>query len=408
MAMKIVADQNIPFVEACFSSIGQVEAVSGRGIGPRVVADADILLVRSVTPVGPDLLADSKVRFVATATIGFDHVDVDFLRGRHIGFASAPGSNANSAAEYVIAGLLEVGQRRNITLEGKSIGIVGVGNVGSRVAKKCTALGMKVKLNDPPLQRETGDPKYRPIEELSDCDFITLHTPLTFEGIDRTFHLADGKFFRSLKAGTILINTSRGAVVDSPALKLAIKAGRLKAVVLDVWEDEPNIDVKLLEMVDIATPHIAGYSLDGKIAGMIMIYQAACKHFSLETKYQINDFLPEPAVGQLTINPRGEPEQQVLHRAVNKIYRITEDDRKLRQLADVPTERRGEFFDGLRRNYPVRREFQNTTVLLATESAEAEAEKMDSSLRGNDMLRAETIAGKLAGIGFRVADEQKQ
>jgi erythronate-4-phosphate dehydrogenase len=404
--MKIVADENIPHVVECFSSIGQVEAVSGRKITPKAVADADILLVRSVTQVGQDLLADSKVKFVATATIGFDHVDVDFLRRRNIGFASAPGSNANSAAEYVVAALLEVGQRHNITLEGKSIGVVGVGNVGSRVAKKCTALGMKVKLNDPPLRRQSGDPKYLPMDELFDCDFITLHTPLTFEGIDGTFHLADERFFKSLKTGGVFINASRGGVVDSTALQLAIKAGRLTAVVLDVWENEPNIDVELMEMVDIATPHIAGYSLDGKIAGMIMIYRDACEYFGLQLKYEIGDFLPEPAVRQLTISPRGKPEQQVLHQAVNEIYRITADDRKLRHILEEKAEQKGAFFDGLRKNYPVRREFQNTGVLIATEGTE-EKENVDSRLRGNDRAKVKTIVRKLAGIGFKVADEQK-
>ncbi|MHC4104323.1 MAG: NAD(P)-dependent oxidoreductase, partial [Planctomycetota bacterium] len=170
--MKIVADKNIPFVADCFSSVGEVELVGGREITPSVVADADMLLVRSVTPVGAELLAGSKVRFVATATIGFDHIDIEYLLRNNIGFASAPGSNANSAAEYVIAGLLEIGQRYGLDLEGKSIGIIGVGNVGSRVAKKCEALGMRVYLNDPPLQRQTGEAKYLPIEELFGCDFL--------------------------------------------------------------------------------------------------------------------------------------------------------------------------------------------------------------------------------------------
>ena len=216
--MKIVADANIPYVEQCFSSIGEVTVFGGREINKDVVSDADILLVRSITPVFADLLTGSNVRFVATATIGFDHVDVDFLRHNAIGFASAPGSNANSAAEYVIAAMLEIAKKHNITLEGKSIGIVGVGNVGSRVEKKCRALGMKVLLNDPPLYRQTDDPKYLQLEQLFDCDFITLHTPLTFDGIDKTFHLADESLFKSLKKDCIFINASRGGVVDSKSL----------------------------------------------------------------------------------------------------------------------------------------------------------------------------------------------
>jgi len=316
--MKIIADENIPFVEDCFSSIGKVEAVPGREITPCVVADADVLLVRSITPVGADLLAGSKVRFVATATIGFDHIDVDFLRRNNIGFASAPGSNANSAAEYVIAGLLEMGRKYEIDLEEKSIGIIGVGNVGSRVAKKCASLGMQIYLNDPPLQRQTGEGKYLPLDELFDCDFITLHTPLTFEGVDKTYHLADEKFFKSLKERCVFVNASRGGVVDSRALKTAIRAGRLRAAVLDVWENEPDIDVELLEMVDIGTPHIAGYSLDGKVVGMIMIYKAVCKYFGFSTKFDIESFLPEPAVPQLKINPNCGSEQDVVLRSRDK------------------------------------------------------------------------------------------
>jgi erythronate-4-phosphate dehydrogenase len=212
--MKIVADTNIPFVAECFSSIGKVEVVAGRDITPSAVSNADILLVRSVTLVGKGLLAGSKVRFVATATIGFEHIDTEYLAKNNIGFASAPGSNANSVAEYIVAALLSVARKKRIQLEGKSIGIVGVGNVGSKVEKKVKALRMKVYLNDPPLQRGTGDAKYLPIEELFDCDFLTLHTPLTFEGIDKTFHLADEKFFKSLRAGSAFINTARGGVTD--------------------------------------------------------------------------------------------------------------------------------------------------------------------------------------------------
>jgi erythronate-4-phosphate dehydrogenase len=378
--MKIVADANIPFVKECFSSIGEVTVVGGREITPWIVADADILLVRSITPVGVDLLAGSKIRFVGTATIGFDHIDIDFLSRNNIGFASAPGSNANSAAEYVIAGLLEIGQRYALDLEGRSIGIVGVGNVGGRVAKKCAAMGMDVYLNDPPLKRQTGDEKYLPLERLFDCDFITLHTPLTFEGPDKTYHLADEKFFKSLKERCVFVNASRGGVVDSGALKSAIRSGRLRAVVLDVWENEPDIDIELLKMVDIGTPHIAGYSLDGKIAGMIMIYKAACEYFGAEPKFDIEDFLPEPAVPELKINPNITNEQDALLSAVQKIYRIDKDDVRLRRILDKPAENRCRHFDNLRKNYPVRREFQNTSVIVKDASS--------------------SLAKKLVGIGF--------
>lgn len=385
--LKIVADANIPFVKECFSSIGEVAVVGGREITPSVVADADALVVRSITPVGEKLLAGSKVRFVGTATIGFDHIDIDFLGRSDIGFASAPGSNANSAAEYVIAGLLEIGRRYALDLEGGSIGIIGVGNVGGRVAKKCAAMGMDVYLNDPPLKRQTGDAKYLPLERLFDCDFITFHTPLTFEGQDKTHHLADEKFFKSLKQRCVFVNASRGGVVDSSALKVAIRSGRLRAVVLDVWENEPDIDIELLKMVDLGTPHIAGYALDGKIAGMIMIYRAACEYFAVEPKYDLRDFLPEPAVPELKVNPNNTNDQEELLDSVQKIYRIDKDDTRLRRILDKPAEDRVERFDSLRKNYPVRREFQNTRVIVKDTNS--------------------NLAKKLIGIGFKEVKNEK-
>jgi erythronate-4-phosphate dehydrogenase len=384
--MRIVADENIPFVAECFSSIGKVQLVAGREITSDVIADADILLVRSVTRVGADLLGGSRVCFVGTATIGFDHVDIEYLSRNNIGFASAPGSNANSAAEYVIAAMLEISRKHKITLEGKSIGIIGVGNVGSRVAKKAAALGMKVSLNDPPLQRQTGDPKYLPVKELFGCDFVTLHTPLTFDGVDKTFHLANDTFFKkSLKSGCVFINTSRGCVVDTSALKTAIKSDKLKAVALDVWQNEPNIDAGLLEMVDIGTPHIAGYSLDGKVAGMIMVYKAVCQHFGLEARWGAEDFLVEPAISKLEVDADSVDEQRVILGAVKQVYDISQDDRKLRGILEVDAERKGEFFDSLRNNYPVRREFQNIRALVKN--------------------KCNSLANKLNGIGFLLAQE---
>jgi len=380
--MKIVADANIPFVRECFSSVGEVEVLSGRDITSQVVAKADALLVRSITPVNEGLLARSAVRFVGTATIGFDHVDLGYLEHNRIGFASAPGSNANSAAEYIIAALLEVGRRHQIRLEGKSIGVIGVGNVGSRVARKCEALGLHVLRNDPPLQRRTRDSQYVPLEALYNCDFLTIHTPLTREGVDKTFHLADAAFFSSLKPRAVFLNASRGAVLDSQALKTAVRAGHLQAVVLDVWENEPNIDTGLLKMVDFGTPHIAGYSYDGKIAGMIMIYNSLCSHFHLQPTHALEDFLPQPDVPRLAVETKDLSDEELLARVAERIYSIKRDDENLRQIAHQPPDKRGRYFDDLRKHYPIRREFQNTVVTL-------------------DPPR-ESLSQKLQGIGFQV------
>ena len=380
--MKIVADENIPFVEKCFSSIGQVRLASGREITPELVKDADILLVRSITKVGADLLTGSAVRFAATATIGTDHFDEEYLKQKGIGFASAPGSNANSVAEYVVAAMLALGKKHKFQLEGKSIGVVGVGNVGSKVAKKTTALGMKVLLNDPPLQRQTGEAKYLPLEELYGCDFITMHTPLTHEGVDKSFHLADSEFFSKLKSDAFFINTSRGGVVDTAVIKNAIASKAIAGAVLDVWENEPNIDPELLLAVDLSTPHIAGYSYDGKVAGMIMIYKAACRHFDIEAVCEIEDFLPEPDVPVIEVVPGSAEQQAIIQDTVQQVYVINRDDFNTREILIVDEDQRGQWFDDLRKNYPVRREFQNTRIVFKQPDKQLEA--------------------KLTGIGFKV------
>jgi len=381
--MKIIADTNIPFVKECFSSLGRIKLVASREITPMAVRDADTLLVRTITKADEKLLAGSKVKFVGTATIGFEHIDIDYLKRKGIGFASAPGSNANSVAEYVIAALLEIAAKYDIELEGKTIGIIGVGNVGSLVQAKCRALGMGPVLNDPPLERQTHDKKYRPLEELYDCDFVTLHTPLTYDGQDKTFHFADDKFFQSVKDGVIFINTSRGGVVDGSSLKKAIKTEKLKATVLDVWENEPDIDTELLEMADICTAHIAGYSLDGRVAGVIMIYHAWCKHFGLQPQYNIEDFLPEAQRPELKLAVGDLSQQQILRQAVTAVYDITADDKRLRQVLNMPLGKRCATFDKLRNGYPIRREFQNTNILLAAAGAE-------------------DLTKKLKGIGFKI------
>lgn len=382
--MKIVADQNIPFVKECFSAIGEVVTVGGRQMTPQLVHDADILLVRSITRVGPDLLEGSRVKFVATATIGFEHVDLDYLAAKSIGFASAPGSNANSVAEYITAALLVLARKKKWILEDKSIGIVGVGNVGSRVEKKCRALGMNVVLNDPPLARKTQDPKYRPLQELFGCDFITFHTPLTKQGPDATYHLANESFFAAMKPGAVFFNTSRGKVHDEKALRQAMEAGRLGAVVLDVWETEPAINPWLLRHVDISTPHIAGYSFDGKVNGLMMIYEAACGYFGIRPSHTINDFLPAPIVPKITLSKddRTKPDEVLLHDIVQQVYVLNRDDFNTREILLQKESEQGAFFDTLRKNYPVRREFQNTTVFLP-----------DVQSR---------MAQKLSGIGFKV------
>ncbi len=356
IVMKIVADTNIPFIKDSLEGIGETMIVSGRDIKPELVKSSDALLVRSITKVDDKLLSGSSIKFVATATIGVDHIDTAYLESKGIGFASAPGSNANSVAEYIACALLILEKKYGKQLRGSSIGIIGAGNVGSRVEKKCRALGMKVILNDPPLARETGDAKYRPLNELYGCDFITIHTPLTKTGEDKTYHLADADFFANLKDGVFFLNSARGGVNCTNAVKDAIKSKKIAGCILDVWENEPDIDVELLELVDIASPHIAGYSYDGKVKGMMMVYEAMCRHFAIPIERNIEEFLPQPQVKCL--NALG----QTILEAVSKIYDITADDRDMRKILELSAAERPAYFDLLRKNYPCRREFYNTIV----------------------------------------------
>jgi erythronate-4-phosphate dehydrogenase len=359
--MKIVADPNIPLVREAFSSLGEVRLVSGRSINTEAVRDAKLLLVRSVTPVHAGLLNASAVKFVATATIGTDHVDVAYLKQHGIGFASAEGSNANSVAEYVVAALLELAGRHKFRLRDRTLGVVGVGNIGSRVVRYAEALGMRVLQNDPPRQRAEGLPDFVSLERVAaDADIITLHVPLTQGGDDATFHMFDKDRLATLEQRRpILINTARGAVVDNRALLKAIDGERIGGAVLDVWENEPNISPELLDIVDLGTPHIAGYSLDGKVNGTHMIYKAACRFLGLTGAWQPT--LPAPPVPRIELNvSSGEDDEDVLRRVVKRIYDISADDAALRK---HPRE-----FDQLRADYPVRREFFNTELALRGET----------------------------------------
>jgi erythronate-4-phosphate dehydrogenase len=361
--MRIVADPNIPFVHEAFGPLGDVRLVPGREITAGAVRDADVLLVRSVTPVNASLLDGSRVKFVATATIGFDHIDREYLSQKDIGFASAQGSNANSVAEYVVAAMLELAHRYKFRLRDRTLGVVGVGNVGSRVVRYAEALGMRVLLNDPPRQRMEKLAHFVSLQRvLADADIITLHVPLVREGEEATFHLFDKDRLGVVEhRRPILINSSRGAVVDNKALLKAVDGERLGGVVLDVWENEPNISPELLDVADLATPHIAGYSFDGKVNGTRMIYESVCGFFRLPPTW--SPHLPPSPVPRVEYRVESaEDDEEALRQVIGRVYDITADDAALRK--DVRA------FDRLRAEYPVRREFFNTELVLRGASEE--------------------------------------
>jgi len=367
--MRILADENIPYVREAFSTLGHVQTIAGRAIAAETLEGVSMLLVRSITKVDRALLEHSSVQFVATATIGEDHIDTAYLAEQGIDFASAPGSNADSVQEYVTAAMLVLAERLQLNLKAMTLGIVGVGNVGKRVLKGAEALGLTCVLNDPPLARETRDPRYRPIEEALACDIVTLHVPLTKEGPDRTHHLADQAFIRHMKPGAILINTARGPVADGAAIKHALDDGHLNACVLDVWESEPNVDIKLLQRVAIGTPHIAGYSFDGKVNGTRQIYEAACRFLRVEPRWDPTPLLPAPECPYLELDGT---DPHALRHAVGAVYDIMRDDAAMRAMSSVPAEDRPRLFDRLRKEYRRRREFFNTRVRVSPPNPQLE------------------------------------
>ncbi len=361
--MNIVAGENIPYLKEAFGSLGNLNILPGRAITSSDLVDANILLIRSITRVDQHLLQDSPVEFVGSASAGIDHLDTSYLKSRNIPFASAAGSNANSVAEYVIAALLYLATQGSFSLTQKTIGIVGVGNIGKLVKQKTEALGMRPVLHDPPLA-EQKQIDHQSLEEALGCDVVTLHTPLTSEGPYPTYHLLNQKTFEYIKPTGIFINASRGEVVDTHALLTAIQHNRIGSTVLDVWEAEPDINWDLFQAATLGTPHIAGHSLDGKANGTFMIYSALCKHLNRKPLWNPIQSLPEPTVPFIQIDHKECSPQVQIQETVSKIYDIEADHQHMKNLLNIPLEERPTFFDKLRKHYLVRREFHRTHVSI--------------------------------------------
>lgn len=358
--MKIIIDENIAFAKEAFNQFGEVSLMPGKKIINSVLKDADILIVRSVTKVNKDLLQNTNVKFVGTATIGVDHIDVSYLKDNGITFSYAKGCNSYSVAEYIVAALLFLANNFNFKLSDKSLGIVGVGNIGSKVNKFARALGMNVFLNDPPLQREDNINKFVSLEEVLNADIVTFHVPLNKDGADKTYHLLDKEKLDCIKDKTILINSSRGAVINNEDLLEVIDKKRL-SVVLDVWENEPNINVELLRKVLIGTPHIAGYSWEGKVNGTLMIYNALCNYLNAEKIFKVDkNFFMEKEI----IVSGDKSLEKYLNELVSQIYNLKNDDNMMRKMFTKPEQERIAYFDELRKKYPLRREFNNFKVKL--------------------------------------------
>jgi erythronate-4-phosphate dehydrogenase len=374
--LNIVADENIPALQALLGSVGTIRTLPGRSMTAADLAEADVLLVRSITRVDRSLLEGTPVRFVGTATIGMDHVDLAYLREQGIAFSSAPGCNADAVVEYVLTVLYSLAAEQGFVLRDKTVGIIGVGNVGSRLQRRLQRLGIKLLLNDPPRASEGGESFVSLDRLLDEADILCLHTPLVTTGPHPTQHLLGTAQLARLRPGAIVLNAGRGAAIDSAALlQVALQRPDL-TLVLDVWENEPAIDAALVPGVRIGSPHIAGYSLDGKIRGTYMLYQALCRHLGLPEAAPLQDYLPAASVARVEAGPGLAPLE--LMRLLYDPYR---DDRALRGTLGLPQAQRGTAFDRLRKEYPVRREFDTLTVTGQLGPA---------------------LAEELAALGFRV------
>lgn len=382
--MRIHVDENIPLGPEAFAAHGEVIRFAGRGLKRADLAGTDALIVRSVTRVNADLLAGTPVRFVGTATIGTDHVDQEWLRANGIGFSSAPGCNSNSVGEYMASALTWLQAEKGFAPEGKTLGIIGYGHVGKRVEAKASALGLRVLRNDPPLEdaaRAAGREAagfFAPLERLlEECELLSLHVPLTLAGPHPTRSLCDAAFFARLARPVALFNTCRGEVIDEAALRAARASGKIRHLVLDVFAGEPEPDPATCASADLVTPHIAGYSLPGKLNGTTQIAAAFREHFGFADAWR-PDY---PAPSGASIAYAGESDAAFTRRCVAAVYDISADDARLRSaLAGADP---GKGFDRLRREYPIRHEFASYMVTGLP------GEKRD-------------LRSRLAGLGFRL------
>jgi erythronate-4-phosphate dehydrogenase len=363
--IRIIADDKIPFLRGVLEPYAKVTYIPGNQINRKVAMESDALLIRTRTRCNSELLEGTPVKYIGTATIGFDHINTDYCEKHSIKWINAPGCNSSSVQQYIAAALLRIASESGFSLKDKVVGIVGVGNAGTKVQNLARILGMRMILDDPPRARKERKKSFVSLDDvLNESDIITLHVPLNMEGRDKTFHLFDSETFGKIKKGTWLINSSRGEVVETEALKNALAEEKLAGAVIDVWEKEPEIDIPLMHTAFLATPHIAGYSVDGKANGTSMIVRDLCQFFDIPLADWFPEELPAPSEPGLTIDCNGKSDEEIIRKAVLHTYNIVEDDIRLRF---DPSR-----FEKERENYPVRREFSSYTINLKGGSAEIE------------------------------------
>ncbi|GLT17385.1 erythronate-4-phosphate dehydrogenase [Vibrio zhanjiangensis] len=377
--MKILIDENMPYAEQLFSQIGEVVLKPGRTLTPDDLIDVDALMIRSVTQVNEALLSKAnKLQFVGTATAGMDHVDKTLLEKKGIFFTAAPGCNKVGVAEYVVSVIMVLAQQNGFSIFDKTVGIIGAGQVGSYLQKCLQGIGIKVLINDPPKEKAGDLRVFTPIDVLLEqADIITLHTPIIRDGEYPTYHLFDQNVLSQLRCDQILINAARGPIVDNDALKTRLNKRDGFIAALDVFEFEPKVDMELLPLLAFATPHIAGYGLEGKARGTTMIFNRYCEFLNKNLSVQENNLLPKAPVPQLVLER--EWDEEILHNLTQLVYDVRKDDALFRR--EIGSEGA---FDRMRKNYWDRREYSAVT------------------LRGN----TETNLGPLAELGFQIEVSQ--
>lgn len=360
--MNIYHDENMPFAKEFFGDLGSLHPFAGRDLTADMVENADVLLVRSITKVNENLLAHNKsLLFVGTATIGVDHIDQSYLGDRNVPFYSAPGCNAISVAEYVLSALVVMSERYLIDLFSLKVGIVGAGNTGTRLSEKLTALGISYVMCDPVLAQSGKDEReFVSLDEALACDVISLHVPLTHSGDHPTYHLLNEDRLSQLTSEQILINACRGEVIDNKALLSLKQNGMQTKLILDVWEGEPNLLHPLIEYAEIASAHIAGYSLEGKARGTEMLYQALCNEQNIPINKALKNFLPIATISSVEIKQTFD--EVLLNQLVKMVYDVRRDDGIFRQQINTKG------FDHIRKTYPARREFSAVTVSMVNQA----------------------------------------
>ncbi|QQS50604.1 MAG: 4-phosphoerythronate dehydrogenase [Bacteroidota bacterium] len=360
--MKIIADKDIPFLFGVFEPFCDIEYFHHSKINNQIVLGADVLIIRTRTICNAELLKGSKVKFIASATIGFDHIDVDYCKKEGISWKNSPGCNSGAVKQWFMSAIFALIAKQNMNIRDITLGVVGVGHVGSKVASFAEAIGLRVLLNDPPRERVEGNCNFRVMQSIiRECNLISFHVPLIHNGPDKTFHLVNQSFIESLQPGTMLINCSRGEVIDTNAFLSVGKKKKLKAV-LDVFENEPSISQELASMASIITPHIAGYSIEGKANATTQVVQRVAEYLEIP----LNDWQPDYELpgylNQLVVDAKNKENDEVMAEVICRTYAVEKDDALLRKNLNN--------FENIRSSYVYRYEPQDWTIGLLNGGAE--------------------------------------